>query len=572
MNSVSEQWLRARKEAVDAAVRAGDIATAIAGTRSILLTVTDDPIVLFTVAKLQERLGENGPAANAYWRAALVWGGSGSAPFHAGAALARLGDYHHAVDALALASRVMQENNQLDMMLAASLWKIGKKSDALAIVTKLARRADLENDVITKEKICLFIFHNVPGFYIVALVPDAVTVISRLDYASSITLRYIDQPTWIEGLARQFLQRVALNESKSVFYPLSYLFSHLRDRYPEVAERLLEFWMSMVPERHRDVSMSHGQRTMEGVARSSEGSIWGPVVDAWLHDDKPRFLEAAKRAIGSGEEPPDAFETVIAEGFGKGHAAWHLLSPFFSCWLRSPATDSDVQDGWLKNRAITAGGTSLTPEAYWEWMRSDPVLKRHVVDFARRCGEKSTILDIGCGNGFWLRLLADLARIEPSGLFGTDLHENRVENARTMLMDWQRSRGFNGVVDWEENLFAANILEDHELFLERFKDKIDVVTLFFVTGCFEDELYRRFIGKVLACRPRYVLHATVADRWDFYRGREDDPRYFAECGYDHCRSVWCPSPLSKESAATLLHPQQYWSNKRLDVFRLSSAE
>jgi len=172
------------------------------------------------------------------------------------------------------------------------------------------------------------------------------------------------------------------------------------------------------------------------------------------------------------------------------------------------------------------------------------------------------ILDVGCGFGEWLRFLAEHAKVPVDNLYGLDFQKSRVQATREMLIDAGTkgaifSRDANSVL--ARNILQRDLSQASTTMDTEFRG-LDIVTLFVVTGCFDDIQLDRLIARIADLSPRYIFVTTVTRRWRLWNGRPDEEVFFERRGFKETQRHWLPETAPSDRAAAMLLPRRYWTN------------
>jgi hypothetical protein len=97
--------------------------------------------------------------------------------------------------------------------------------------------------------------------------------------------------------------------------------------------------------------------------------------------------------------------------------------------------------------------------------------------------------------------------------------------------------------------------------------EIDLVTMFVVTGVFEDKQLDRVLARVRELAPRYLFVTTVSRRWRLWYGRPNEHEFFERAGFREIRRHWMPEIMPKDSGVALLLPKRYWTNPSARIYR-----
>lgn len=320
-----------------------------------------------------------------------------------------------------------------------------------------------------------------------------------------------------------------------------------------------------------------------GAGRRATDSALAGVVDGLGHDNLRDGIRALldgemttamtsfARFAESGARLPESLRAVVPDGPDKGHPLWHVANPFFRIWAES-ATDEDAQENWRSNPVLANQPTGTAAERYAQWLTTPLEAREHLLDLVREIGGPSIrALDLGCGFGEWLRFLSDRADVPIDNLFGVDYHQSRVLATREMLADAATSGA--KVAGDADDILTRNI-QRRDLSREPgwadtgFQD-IDLITMFVVTGVFEDDQLERVLAGLADLSPRYLLVTTVGRRWRLWHGRENEPEFFARNGFREVARHWLPEIAPPDPGMALMIPKRYWTNTSLHIYRAS---
>lgn len=268
---------------------------------------------------------------------------------------------------------------------------------------------------------------------------------------------------------------------------------------------------------------------------------------------------------------PDKYAAVLGRGCDLAHPAWHLMNPYFYLWADGDMQqETAAQDAWRAPDVFDAGRPrSQLLEEYDAW-RATPApsraeLKRCIAELSPPAG---SVIDIGCGIGHVLRLLATDCRIPVAKVFGCDLHPRRVEAARHFLTVAAEEQGFSSsdaAALAARNVFVCDALNwDVDEFVAR-HGAIDLVTLFVITGCFDDGQLDAFLARVARLGARRIFETSVVDRWELWVGRKDASAHFLKHGY-RCVHRLLPGEAMAGNERYLVLPRKYWPGHQISVY------
>ena len=486
---------------------------------------------------------------------------SGKVQDHVGVRSARRGDFTLAARAFESAFSLRPNDLGVGKKLATALAKSGRERAAFQILSGMVTRARASSDKAALGELADFIDRQGgPDQRRLLIDGPESAAIAIFTLARSGTMKADD--------FHAISLRDDLLANKTTFYSINSILAPLWDRSrPDAVRALLHLARNPIFGGLRGPDDALTRRLFD-IASQSPANEFGKAVTARFRDGN---LEASihhlYRAIDNAERLPCEFHRVVQGGDFAGHPLWHLCNPFFIPWYRASSESGDVQKSWAGNPSIAAAGDDDILAAYRRWRHDVPTTARLVREFVDKIGTDARYLDIGCGTGMWLRFLAEDLGIGLDGWHGTDLHANRTASAIRLLEDWATTSGRPSAAHGlEDRVFPCDVLNQASALTDRLGGNIDAVTLFFVTGCFEDDALERFLKGALANRPRYVFHATVADRWTLYRGRTDDEKYFEPLGYRLTDRKWASDSIDSKSIEKILLPLKYWPNPRVDVF------
>jgi len=292
-------------------------------------------------------------------------------------------------------------------------------------------------------------------------------------------------------------------------------------------------------------------------------------LQALLDHDVVGAVGWFRRFAARGASLPVCLGEVVPNGPDAGHPLWHVANPFFRIWAES-STDENAQENWRSNPVLGNQPAGTASERYGRWLSAPLDTRAYLSDLVREIGgAEIRALDLGCGFGEWLRFLADNEGVAVENLFGVDYHQSRVEATREMLAD-AAAKGARCSGD-PERILAGNI-QKRDLAREpswkatSMRD-IDLVTMFVVTGVFDDQQLERVLAGLGELAPRYVFVTTVSRRWRLWHGRPDERTYFERNGFREIRRHWLPEVFPSEPGMALLAPKRYWTNTSLHIYR-----
>lgn len=359
------------------------------------------------------------------------------------------------------------------------------------------------------------------------------------------------------------------------FYPLSALFVDMRAKHgPDAATH----W-AVAP-----FESPAGREAVDAVIRG-RGSDLDRFAGALVED---RWLTRAINALGTGDPgdavravsaflsdahaPRDQLERILLDGPDAGHPVWHVINPYFHLWAAGNLDAAGSQSHWRGSRAISQGVESwaeIQPR-YQAWIGGGEagLIRRSLADISEELRRPPRILDLGCGVGTFLRHAVENCDVPVENVAGVDLHESQIASVREGLLelaDASDQQFLAGIV--ADNLVAGDLLDLDMASLKQRHPDLDLVTLFAVSGCFDDEQFSKLLASTQGLNARYLMVRTVGKSWNLWRGREDEDDYYARIGYELVQQDWLPEPLPEEGLIHILAPRKYWANSRLVLYR-----
>lgn len=501
-------------------------------------------------------------------RASIAADSTGRIQAHAGVLLSRQGHFANAIQPFITAFRLRPRDFHIGTMLAAAQSKAGREQAAFTTLTAIAERARAESDMEALAALADFLYRNGGVTQMARLVPEFASIPIKPDLAGLAVLTLQRSGNLSAGSIGALLDRTDLVTGKAAYYSLAKILSdRWADDHAGTAALLTRLALNpgCIAARRIDEALAGALKTLG--AHPPFSAFDDGVKALFEENDAGKSIRIFIQALGDGAYPPAKYNQIIESGDFAGHPLWHLCNPYFPAWYRASSESRDVQANWADDPAIAGAGDEDVHTTYRRWRQTGTPVAPLVRDFVDTVGTTARYLDVGCGIGLWLRFLVEEAGVSLAGLHGTDLHGNRTRAAIRLLARWasvnDQSLDPAGLAN---RVFPCDVFKNANDLRALLPGGIDAVTLFFVTGCFEDEDLPAFLDGALATRPRHVLHATVADRWTLYRGRPDDERFFEPLGYRLVSRSWAGDPIGPETAERILLPAQYWSNPRVDIF------
>ncbi|MBT5265487.1 MAG: class I SAM-dependent methyltransferase [Rhodospirillaceae bacterium] len=249
------------------------------------------------------------------------------------------------------------------------------------------------------------------------------------------------------------------------------------------------------------------------------------------------------------------YGVTIENGSDTGHPLWHACNPFFHLW-RQAEHDPHVQSQW-RDDPLPREGASLEAsiqdfETWKPWAAPlVPVIKDLVAEIDQ---PSPVLLDLGCGHGFFTRLLQLEGALPAQALFGSDYHPDRIARAHELLSASDAGQ-----------FFTTDLLA--ETFLQTVHDRVrpDIITALMLTPCFDDDTIETVIARIANLGARYIVNVDTGSAWPRTNGRMDEPNLFAGHGYRMRRYVWYKAPLTATNRHDAALPLKAWPNQRLVV-------
>jgi hypothetical protein len=267
------------------------------------------------------------------------------------------------------------------------------------------------------------------------------------------------------------------------------------------------------------------------------------AINALGTGDPGDAVRAVSAFLSDAQAPRDQLERILLDGPDAGHPVWHVINPYFHLWAAGNLDAAGSQSHWRGSRAISQGVESwaeIQPR-YQAWIGGGEagLIKRSLADISEELRRPPRILDLGCGVGTFLRHAVENCDVP-------------VENVAGIVAD---------------NLVAGDLLDLDMASLKQRHPDLDLVTLFAVSGCFDDEQFSKLLASIQGLNARYLMVRTVGKSWNLWRGREDEDDYYARIGYELVQQDWLPEPLPEEGLIHILAPRKYWANSRLVLYR-----
>lgn len=488
-----------------------------------------------------------------------------------GAALARIGRDKAALAPLQAAATANPRVAKVQFMLGQVLIRLNRPTEALIPLEAAFRLAPDD----AEKQFTLGVAHLRMDRADRALVHLDAAAQRRPDHADTHVLRahclaILQRPTEsLDAWCRASRIDGATFRWKANFYPLDRLFSALiaRDGVTAALSGAIELCMASIPSMPpldlvRDRPETHAFLTSlvadpsSDLDRGIEFLLQSRPVDA-LRCYGKHFAEGG---------PIDAkYDCVVGAGIDAGHSAWHVMNPFFHFWVAARQKKRRPDESWREDPVFAAArGPQALAELYANW-HATPNLAREVLrrQVTQLGPAPVRAFDLGCGFGQWLRYLRDECGIKASDLFGCDFHEARVEATRTMLSSTVSP--LTGAMA-SEQFFQADALDwDVESFRAR-HGSIDLLTMFVVTGCFDDADLNRCLSIAAQLEPRRIIETTVTSSWDLWNGRSNSPDHFARAGYRLIESLRPGDPIATAGPLALVAPRKYWVASQINVY------
>jgi SAM-dependent methyltransferase len=281
--------------------------------------------------------------------------------------------------------------------------------------------------------------------------------------------------------------------------------------------------------------------------------------------------EALQTVLHAPSSLPESLSRIVEGGPDAGHPYWHVVNPFFVLWrhAREPRFGT-VQNRWVDVEKSAGGPNAETLEQYERWQAPPAAASAFLQFLDIVADDDPTILDIGCGRGFWLRFAAERGGVPIDRLKGIDIHLSRVNSARALLVDAvERGAHCSGdlAATTKRNIFVHSALDLNDVDAIRRVGKVDIVTMFVATGCFDDSQLKRLLNGVSNLAPKYIFTTTVSRRWSMWHGRDNEVELFAHFGYHQIHHTWVPDHLALTARHLLVAPRKYWTNLAVRIYR-----
>ena len=270
----------------------------------------------------------------------------------------------------------------------------------------------------------------------------------------------------------------------------------------------------------------------------------------------------------------------------RGHSRWHTLCPSFHLWKStnpwSRRVNERVSDYWQRRLTVEKGFNALERKyrtsvfgGLKTYQRIADVLAEHAC---------SSVLDIGCGDGVFLRYVVERGDLPLESLWGCELDPKRVRNAHRQLYMADVERCLRPVRD-PAAVHERRELNDLEL-LARAQaqvvqfdlmgddawpkpiraDGIEAMTLIALTTSFNDTEMQRLAAKLVELAPRVIIDASLYENiQEGYGGRMGVERFFAPHGYRQTLFEWVPERLTGRSPTFFWRRRAYWPSVTLSV-------
>jgi SAM-dependent methyltransferase len=271
-----------------------------------------------------------------------------------------------------------------------------------------------------------------------------------------------------------------------------------------------------------------------------------------------------------------------------GHPRWHLLSPRFHQWvLTNPwkQPNENVSEHWRRLPA-THRNIQLLLKKYSDSIAMSPGYEQ----MARYMAEHSLfpVLDIGCGDGVFLRYLHEVVGVPLDALWGIELDPKRTVAARRQLyigavnrvVDKER-RGNGGRVEFDDASALKGISQrilTHDVMgsapwpTSILEGGIKAAIMMGVAPTLNNKQLPALAESIAALGPEFVLnHDLYVNIKENYGGRLGLEPFFDPFGYRQVDGEWVPEPFSGRYLPYFILQRPYWRSSYFSALRRAPA-
>jgi hypothetical protein len=165
--------------------------------------------------------------------------------------------------------------------------------------------------------------------------------------------------------------------------------------------------------------------------------------------------------------------------------------------------------------------------------------------------------------------MADHCGLPVGDLMGTDLHQTRVDGARELMTVVAEKQGMSpsaASVLTEEAIFQCDALAWDTTAFAASHGPIDLITLFVITGCFDDSQLEAFLDRISWIGARWIFETNVIDTWDMWIGRQDISPFYRRHGYRLIESSYLGEALEEDFLPYLVLPRKYWAARQYNIY------